>query len=82
MRTCGLEEGVLEAEEDDDRDEADRDEGSLAVPGAVAGDQQVDAGEQQDDHPRVDQVAVASLDPGEDRRRARGYCGATEKKSA
>ena len=42
---------------------------SLPSPGAVAGDQQVDAGEQQDDHPRVDQVAVDLLDPGQDRRR-------------
>ena len=42
---------------------------SLAVPGAVAGGEQADPGEQQHDHPRVDQVAVDLLDPGQDRRR-------------
>ena len=39
-------------------------------------------GEQQDDHPRVDQVAVDLLHPARIAGVARGYCGATEKKNA
>ena len=44
--------------------------------------EQVDAGEQQDDHPRVDQIAVDLWMPARIAGVARGYCGATEKKNA
>ena len=77
----GLEEAVLEPEEDDDREEADADEGVARVPGAV-GAEQVDAGQEQDDHARVDQVRSHFCTPARIAGVARGYCGATEKKSA
>ena len=55
---------------------------SLVVPGPIAGREQVDPGQQQDDHARVDQVAVDRCTPARIAGVARGYFGATEKKNA
>ena len=48
--------------------DADADEGVARLPGPAAGEQ-VDSGQQQHDHPGIDQVAVDLLHSGEDRRR-------------
>src|SRR5260221_11640820 len=61
---------MLEAEEDDDREEADADEGIAPFPGAVS--EEIDPCKQQNDHPGVDEIFVDLLNPGHDRRRRLG----------
>ncbi len=57
----------VQAEEDDDRQEADADERVARRPRDRP--QQVDARQQQHDHPGLDQIAIDLLDPAQDRRR-------------
>ena len=72
---------MLEAEEGDDRDEADDDERVAAVPDAVAGDSRSMPASSRTIIPGLTRYVSTFWIPARIAGVACGYCGATEKKN-